>query len=475
MGHHGVRPAGRRPGGDGGGGAAVRRRDGAAAQPGGTPAPPPRARRDGGAVGDPAACALRRPTLRPGPVGPVGRRRPAGRGGGRDRLRSGCCPRWPTRTRRTGGWTRSAPRSGAGCSHRPTPPPPSAWTRERLLPREFAPLALELLPRAGAGFVALGLAAWLLGDRRRPGELSTVMRSLPDNVTTEMDLALWRLAQDDRARTPAAPPWCGSPRPTSWRTATTPARCRPPCTGGCAAFLRRTATARSPRSTWACRAGRRTRRTCSASSAGYLRLDDDSAAPDAVFARGRLEAEEMVDTLADRAGGSARAAGAARPGPRPRARGSAGAAEVPPGDHARRGAPRAAHRRRRPRAARAARAQRTTCSSSTCARCGQCLAGVPFEDLVRPRRAEYARELRRRHVPRVLLSDGTEPEAVAERTPAARTGPCTAPRRRRARSPRGPRVVLDPHRARLEPGRDPGLPLHRPRLDAAVPHRRRAW
>ena len=68
----------------------------------------------------------------------------------------------------------------------------------RLLPREFAPLALELLPRAGAGFVALALAAWLLGDQRRPGELSTVLRSLPDNVTTEMDLALWRLAQDIR-------------------------------------------------------------------------------------------------------------------------------------------------------------------------------------------------------------------------------------------------------------------------------------
>ena len=32
--------------------------------------------------------------------------------------------------------------------------------------------------------------------------------------------------------------------------------------------------------------------------------------------------------------------------------------------------------------------------------------------LVRERRATYERELRRRHVPRVLLSDGTEPEAL---------------------------------------------------------------
>jgi pyruvate,water dikinase len=67
------------------------------------------------------------------------------------------------------------------------------------------------------------------------------------------------------------------------------------------------------------------------------------------------------------------------------------------------------------------------------------------------RRAEYARELRRRHVPRLLLTDGTEPEALAppptgtdgalHGTPAS-AGVVTAPAR----------VVLDPVGARLEPG-----------------------
>ena len=79
-------------------------------------------------------------------------------------------------------------------------------------------------------------------------------------------------------------------------------------------------------------------------------------------------------------------------------------------------------------------------------------AGVPFTETVRSRRAEYERELRRRHVPRVLLSDGTEPEAVAEIRPtddgsmhgtAASAGAVTAQAT----------VVLDPHQARLEPGR----------------------
>ena len=39
------------------------------------------------------------------------------------------------------------------------------------------------------------------------------------------------------------------------------------------------------------------------------------------------------------------------------------------------------------------------------------LDGADQRALVADRRAEYDRELRRRHIPRVLLSDGTEPEA----------------------------------------------------------------
>ena len=38
------------------------------------------------------------------------------------------------------------------------------------------------------------------------------------------------------------------------------------------------------------------------------------------------------------------------------------------------------------------------------------VGGEDMRDLVRQRREEYAHETRRKHVPRVLLSDGTEPE-----------------------------------------------------------------
>jgi rifampicin phosphotransferase len=66
---------------------------------------------------------------------------------------------------------------------------------------------------------------------------------------------------------------------------------------------------------------------------------------------------------------------------------------------------------------------------------------------VRGRRAAYERELRRRHVPRLLLSDGTEPtpslpeDALLRGTPAS-PGTVTAPAR----------VLLVPDGATLEPG-----------------------
>jgi pyruvate,water dikinase len=79
------------------------------------------------------------------------------------------------------------------------------------------------------------------------------------------------------------------------------------------------------------------------------------------------------------------------------------------------------------------------------------LDGADHRAVVAQRREAYARELRRRRVPRVLLSDGTEPEALAVPgaapdgalvgTPAS-AGTVTAPAR----------VVLDPVGAHLEPG-----------------------
>jgi pyruvate,water dikinase len=77
-------------------------------------------------------------------------------------------------------------------------------------------------------------------------------------------------------------------------------------------------------------------------------------------------------------------------------------------------------------------------------------AGPDLRVRVTERRNAYDQEMRRRHVPRVLLSDGTEPEAVALKTPSegglagtpASAGTVTGVAR----------VILDPIGAHLEPG-----------------------
>ncbi|HET9920479.1 MAG TPA: PEP/pyruvate-binding domain-containing protein, partial [Ktedonobacteraceae bacterium] len=79
--------------------------------------------------------------------------------------------------------------------------PSHASALERLnLVESFARLRLfrivaSLGPVLVAGFLSFGLAGKLLGNLATADERQTVLRSLPNNPTTEMDLALWGIAQ----------------------------------------------------------------------------------------------------------------------------------------------------------------------------------------------------------------------------------------------------------------------------------------
>ncbi|HEX2729633.1 MAG TPA: PEP-utilizing enzyme, partial [Rubrobacteraceae bacterium] len=80
------------------------------------------------------------------------------------------------------------------------------------------------------------------------------------------------------------------------------------------------------------------------------------------------------------------------------------------------------------------------------------LEGGDLRSVVRERRAVYAQETRRRHVPRVLLSDGTEPDTETRDTPGANDGVLSGtPASGGVVSARA-RVILDPAGAHLEPG-----------------------
>src|SRR3712207_4779470 len=78
------------------------------------------------------------------------------------------------------------------------------------------------------------------------------------------------------------------------------------------------------------------------------------------------------------------------------------------------------------------------------------LADRDLRSVVGERRATYERELKRRHVPRILLSDGTEPAAgeVGAAADGALRGTPASPGTVSAKA----RVILDPTGARLEPG-----------------------
>src|SRR5205085_2720992 len=77
---------------------------------------------------------------------------------------------------------------------------------ERLIVEMPARLFPKLVGLALPGVISLNLAMRLLRGKATEDELRMVLRGLPHNPTTEMDLALWAIARDarDDARSRAA-------------------------------------------------------------------------------------------------------------------------------------------------------------------------------------------------------------------------------------------------------------------------------
>jgi pyruvate,water dikinase len=188
--------------------------------------------------------------------------------------------------------------------------------------------------------------------------------------------------------------------------------------------------------------------------AGYLRLDPAAATPEQRFTAGAREAEAMVRTLVDRARRRGRIRGAVVSFGLRRTRELAGLREMPKflmitaiararAELGRIGVELAA-------AGRLEDPDDVFFLDFDELRRASTAPDLPA--LVAQRRARYERELTRRHVPRVVLSDGTEPEAVA--TPSVRPEPGTLiGSSASAGTVTGiARVITDPVGARLEPG-----------------------
>ena len=331
----------------------------------------------------------------------------------------------------------------------------------RRLHVEVVPAMPGIAPAAAAGFAMLALARSLLGEDAGPGELQTVLRGLPHNVTTEMDLRLWQVAAQIRADDAAAAVVRDGPVAdlvAGFRAGTLP----PVVQRGLASFLDRyghRAVAEidlgMPR--WRDDPGH-----LLGVLANYLRLPEGAADPQAEFLRASTQAEAMVHTLRQRARRRSRARGLAVGFALQRTRELAGLREMPKyllvlgmsgarAELSRIGEHLVSVRR-------LATAEDVFFLDLSDIRAA--LAGADQRTLVRRRRETYERELGRRRVPRLLLSDGTEPEApVAPSADGGLRGTPASPGVVTA----AVRVVEDPADAHLEhgeilvvPSTDPG-------------------
>ncbi|UVJ39955.1 PEP/pyruvate-binding domain-containing protein [Arthrobacter sp. CJ23] len=324
---------------------------------------------------------------------------------------------------------------------------------QRILGQELFATVPRILPLPALGFAMLALVRRILGEQAPVDELQTVLRGLPNNVTTEMDLELWQLAVRIREDPDAAAPFAAEAAAElaqQYRDGALPGVAQLGLEDFLAAYGHRAVAeidVGMPR--WS---GDPTH--IIGVLANYLRLDDPALAPDKQFEKAAREADEQVARFIARARSRSPLHAIVVRLALDRMRRFAGMRELPKFNLV---------------VGLAAVAEQLAIVGEELAAAGRiaeaddiffldlddahaALDGAEQHGRVAERRDAYALELRRRHIPRVLLSDGTEPEAVGQpggpvgegalRGSPASAGLVTAPAR----------VILDPVGARLEPG-----------------------
>ena len=310
----------------------------------------------------------------------------------------------------------------------------------------------SLLPVVLTGVLANTLARKLLGGLATDDERQTILRSLPYNPTTEMDLTLWQLAQQVRADPAAAQVFQDTPPEhlaQDYHNGVLPLTLQRGLTDFLQVYGHRGVAEIDlglPR--W-----REDPTHILGVLANYLQLTKPELAPDVQFQRGAQDAEAMVVELTRRAAHKSWWRGKLVGFFLKRTRALVGLREIPKfclmilfGQ---------IREILWPVGKELAEAGRLEHAEDiffiTLSEAREALAGTDLRPLVQERHASYEYELKRRHIPRVLLSDGTEPttdvhivgsaDGTLKGTPAS-AGTVTAQAR----------VILDPTGARLEPG-----------------------
>ncbi len=307
-------------------------------------------------------------------------------------------------------------------------------------------------PMMACALGSYALSSKLLEDLATPHEMQIVLRGLPYNPTTEMDLELWTLASVIKADAIAAQVVCETPPEQlaqQYREGTLP----PTLQLGLAEFLqvyghRGVAEIDLGLPRWS-----EDPTHILGVLANYLQLNDPDLAPDVQFHRGALEAEVMITTLIQRARRKSWLRSRLVGFFLKRVRALTGLREMPKFCLILL----LASTRRSLLLIGKAMEQAGWLENAgdifflTLSEAHAVVAGKNLRQIIRERHASYGYELQRRHLPRVLLSDGTEPTVISQ------VGEC--PEGMLKGSPASPgrvtaqaRVILDPIGARLEPG-----------------------
>jgi phosphohistidine swiveling domain-containing protein len=305
----------------------------------------------------------------------------------------------------------------------------------------------RMLPPLYAGLLSSRIAAALLGPVAGPGEVDATQRGMPHNVTTQMDLELWRVA------VAALPHRTVLLESTPEELAERFSRGDLPEIGlrdflaryghRCAAEI----DVGVPR--WA-----EDPKPIFAALSGYLRLEDPEQAPDHRFTRAAIEAEEALDRLIGRAMRTRPLRAAVAGFLLRRSRELAGLRELPkfvwlyPLREV----------RRQLLLAGAALAdlgllhQADDIMFLTLDEAAAAAEGSDQRELAATRRAEHQLETQRTRVPGLLLSDGTMPQNLPDDTARHDENTLVGMPAAAGIATGRARIVHDPATARIEPG-----------------------
>ena len=309
----------------------------------------------------------------------------------------------------------------------------------RLFPRMFGIIMPAML--------SFALSARLLRGKAGLDELQTVTRGAAHNPTTQMDLDLWALCTDVRADAESRDALLQQ-SPAELAAAYRQGKLPPRLQKGLEAFLARYGFRSIGEIDIGVERWSENPEHILGALANYARLGDDALAPDAQFARGARDAEAMIASLISRVHGPRRALVRFALG---RVRALIGRREEPKFQIIRLIATPSRELLRpvgRELAARGLLAAEEDIFFLYLPEARRAVAGESMRDLVAARRKAFDREHARRHIPRMLLSDGTDAEAALVVVGEGLRG-----------SPASPgvvsgvaRVILSPGGARLEPG-----------------------